>query len=158
MQAMAVICVFGQALQQRIHPRTCCAEPGSERVPFMRQYTKLLVQQGIGALQFLVTEQKALYPFGDLVDLGLVRHGCTDCRVCGLLGRRIWLVGARSVVHTLQFNGKQEGVKAIRNGSTRSAGAATFNLRCPRNGKTDECPAGLFLQAIQLSSFATEYP
>jgi hypothetical protein len=30
--------------------------------------------------------------------------------------------------------------------------AETFNLRCPRNGKTDECPARLFLQDIQLSS------
>jgi hypothetical protein len=42
------------------------------------------------------------------------------------------------VVHTPQFNGKQEEVKAIRTGFTRFASAATFNLRCPRNGKTDE--------------------
>jgi hypothetical protein len=39
----------------------------------------------------------------------------------------------------LQFNGKQEDVKATRIGSTLVAGAQTFNLRCPRNGKTDEC-------------------
>ena len=30
------------------------------------------------------------------------------------------------------------------------------NLRCPRNGKTDECPASLFCWPIQLSSLATE--
>jgi hypothetical protein len=39
----------------------------------------------------------------------------------------------------LQFNGKQENVKATRIGSSPVAGAQTFNLRCPRNGKTDEC-------------------
>jgi hypothetical protein len=39
----------------------------------------------------------------------------------------------------LQFNGKQESVKARHIGSTLIAGAQTFNLRCPRNGKTDEC-------------------
>ena len=32
------------------------------------------------------------------------------------------------------------------------------NLRCPRNGKTDECPADNFCWPIQLSSFATEAP
>jgi hypothetical protein len=39
----------------------------------------------------------------------------------------------------LQFNGKQESVKATRVGSTLIAGAQTLSLRCPRNGKTDEC-------------------
>jgi hypothetical protein len=57
----------------------------------------------------------------------------------------------------LQFNGKQERVKATCIGSTLIAGAQTFNLRCPRNGKTDECA---FLassqEQIQLSSLATE--
>ncbi|MEY4506802.1 MAG: hypothetical protein RL297_1380 [Pseudomonadota bacterium] len=38
-------------------------------------------------------------------------------------------VGARCVVHTPQFNGKQEG---------RVARSATPNLRCPRNGQADE--------------------
>jgi len=38
-------------------------------------------------------------------------------------------VGARGVVHTPQFNGKQEGYVAR---STRP------HLRCPRNGQTDE--------------------
>ena len=37
--------------------------------------------------------------------------------VCGPGGRRIRRVGARGVVHMLQFNGKQEGVKAIRDGA-----------------------------------------
>jgi len=57
----------------------------------------------------------------------------------------------------LQFNGKQESVKAMRIGSTLIAGAQTFNLRCPRNGKTDECafPASR-PGRIQLSSLATE--
>ena len=41
-------------------------------------------------------------------------------------------VGAREVVHTSQFNGKQEG---------RAARSATPNLRCPRNGQADE-PSG----------------
>ncbi len=39
----------------------------------------------------------------------------------------------------LQFNGKQESVSARHIGSALIAGAQTFNLRCPRNGKTDEC-------------------
>jgi hypothetical protein len=34
-------------------------------------------------------------------------------------------VGARGVVHTPQFNGKQEG----------ELGKSNPNLRCPRNGK-----------------------
>jgi hypothetical protein len=38
-------------------------------------------------------------------------------------------VGARGVVHTSQFNGKQEG---------RAARSATPNLRGPRNGQADE--------------------
>jgi len=61
------------------------------------------------------------------------------------------------VVHTPQFNGKQESVKAKRIGPGPNAGAQTFNLRCPRNGKTDECvlPASR-PGRIQLSSSATE--
>jgi hypothetical protein len=39
------------------------------------------------------------------------------------------LVGARGVVHTPQFNGKQE------EGVARSTPS---NLRCPRNGQADE--------------------
>ena len=42
---------------------------------------------------------------------------------------RIEIVGARGVVHMPQFNGKQEG---------RVARSTTPNLRCPRNGQTDE--------------------
>lgn len=38
------------------------------------------------------------------------------------------------------------------------ANATLPNLRCPRNGKTDECPADTFCWPIQLSSFATETP
>jgi len=41
------------------------------------------------------------------------------------LGAKICLVGARGVVHTPQFNGKQEGL----------AVNSEPNLRCPRNGK-----------------------
>ena len=51
------------------------------------------------------------------------------------LPRRIPFVGARGVVHMLQFNGKQEEVRAIRTGSAQSESAAISNLRCPRNGK-----------------------
>jgi len=38
-------------------------------------------------------------------------------------------VGARGVVHTPQFNGKQEGCVAR---------STTPHLRCPRNGQADE--------------------
>ncbi len=38
-------------------------------------------------------------------------------------------VGARGVVHTPQFNGKQEGCVAR---------STPPNLRCPRNGQADE--------------------
>jgi hypothetical protein len=34
-----------------------------------------------------------------------------------------------------QFNGKQEGVKAMQDDSVVFASAKTPNLRCPRNGK-----------------------
>jgi len=44
-------------------------------------------------------------------------------------------VGARSVFHMLQFNGKQGGVNAMQGGETDMQSAATSNLRCPRNGK-----------------------
>ena len=47
------------------------------------------------------------------------RAGCRQGRT------RILRVGARGVVHTPQFNGKQEG----------QADQAEPNLRCPRNGK-----------------------
>jgi hypothetical protein len=45
-------------------------------------------------------------------------------------------VGARGVVHTPQFNGKQEG---------RVARSTTPNLRCPRNGQTDELLSSAFV-------------
>jgi hypothetical protein len=41
---------------------------------------------------------------GDIVEVNL-----ENCREIASLGTRIWLVGARSVVRTLQFNGKQGG-------------------------------------------------
>ena len=47
----------------------------------------------------------------------------------------MYLVGARGVVHTLQFNGKQEDAEAMRADNRRAASAKAFNLRCPRNGK-----------------------
>jgi hypothetical protein len=37
----------------------------------------------------------------------------TFCREIASLELRMWVVGARSVVRTLQFNGKQEGRKGI---------------------------------------------
>jgi hypothetical protein len=55
----------------------------------------------------------------------------------------------------LQFNGKQESVKATRIGSSPVAGAQTFNLRCPRNGKTDECAFRLHARAN--SAFITRH-
>jgi hypothetical protein len=55
----------------------------------------------------------------------------------------------------LQFNGKQESVKARHIGSTLIAGAQTFNLRCPRNGKTDECAFRLHARAN--SAFITRH-
>ena len=44
-------------------------------------------------------------------------------------------VGACGVVHTLQFNGKQEDAEATRTDNRRAASTKAFNLRCPRNGK-----------------------
>jgi hypothetical protein len=44
-------------------------------------------------------------------------------------------VGARRMVHMLQFNGKQGEVNVMSAGTTGLPSAATFNLRCPRNGK-----------------------
>jgi hypothetical protein len=52
-----------------------------------------------------------------------------DFKVAERLAAKISSVGARSVVHMLQFNGKQEG---------RVARSTTPNLRCPRNGQVDE--------------------
>ena len=104
----------------------------------MRQVADLFAQLCSGAKQFLVAQQESLDAFSDLADLGglvLVRHGNQDCRVCSILPRRIRSVGARSVVHTLQFNGKQEEVNAIATGPAWFASAAISNLRCPRNGK-----------------------
>ena len=45
------------------------------------------------------------------------------------------IVGARSVVRMLQFNGKQEDANATRADNSRAANAVASNLRCPRNGK-----------------------
>ena len=84
----------------------------------MRQDADLFAEQCIGPLQFLVAHQQPFNAFGDLVDLGLIRHGNVDCMVCRMGRRRILFVGARGVVHMPQFNGKQEEVKAIRSGST----------------------------------------
>ena len=50
------------------------------------------------------------------------------------------------MVHTPQFNGKQEKVHAMRAGYQVLQAHGAFNLRCPRNGKTDECRALDFLQ------------
>jgi len=46
------------------------------------------------------------------------------------------------VVHTLQFNGKQEDINAMRGRTSQPASAAMSNLRCPRNGKrTNAAPS-----------------
>ena len=82
----------------------------------MNQDADLIAQKRVGTLQFFITKQQALDALGDLVDLGLVRHSKEDCRVWRNRQRRIRLVGARGVVHTPQFNGKQEEVKAGRTG------------------------------------------
>jgi len=61
------------------------------------------------------------------------------------------------VIHTLQFNGKQEKANAMLTGPVRLASAEISNLRCPRNGKRTNAQAELQSQArIQLSSSATE--
>ena len=72
------------------------------------------------------------------------------------LPRRIRTVGARGVVHTLQFNGKQGEVEAFCVPQVGVLKALRlFNLRCPRNGKTDENrhPKS---SGFQFSSTATE--
>jgi len=50
-------------------------------------------------------------------------------KVAARLIVKIVNVGARGVVHTPQFNGKQEG---------NVARSTNPNLRCPRNGQADE--------------------
>jgi hypothetical protein len=62
---------------------------------------------------------------GDIVEVNPV-----FCREIASLALRIAAVGARSVVHTLQFNGKQ-GVKWVLN----LFKPHLLNLCCPRNGK-----------------------
>ena len=52
-----------------------------------------------------------------------------------------------------QFNGKQEGFKAMQ---AKLASAKTLNLRCPRNGKTNELLPGPAPVWTLLSSLATE--
>lgn len=124
-----------QPFEQGIDPGPGRAQARAKRVALLGQLVNLLAEQGVGALQLLVAQKEPLDTFGDLVEMGWVRHGSVNCRVCTVLARRILGVGARGVVHTLQFNGKQEGVKAIRIRSDGSEAAETFNLRCPRNGK-----------------------
>ena len=41
----------------------------------MHQDADLIAQKCVGTLQFFITQQQALDALGDLVDLGLVRHG-----------------------------------------------------------------------------------
>jgi hypothetical protein len=77
----------------------------------------LFEQRRVGVLQLLVALKQQLHAFGklvELIELVLVRHDGFDCRVYSILPRRIRFVGARGVVHMLQFNGKQGGVKAMR--------------------------------------------
>ena len=72
-----------------------------------------------------------------------------------ILPRRMRGVGARSVFHMLQLNGKQGGVNAMQGGQTGLQSAATSNLRCPRNGKRTNA-AFLVKGCIPFSSRATE--
>ena len=66
---------------------------------------------------------------------------------------RMFFVGARSVVRMLQFNGKQEDVKAkpLRVTPQRRALKA-FNLRCPRNGQRTKPSQASFLIYMPLSA------
>ena len=89
----------------------------------MREQGKLLGQQRVGTLQFKMPHEQALYAFRHLVKLcllGMFLHGrrhCRGqarfCREIASLALRIGAVGARSVVHMLQFNGKQGGKVAF---------------------------------------------
>ncbi len=96
----------------------------------MREYVDLLAQKGVGTLEFFVAQQQALNSlnnsFGDGVDLVGVGHNDFHCRVWRVLPRRICRVGARSVVHTLQFNGKQERVFATLPGPARKCERHNF--------------------------------
>ena len=49
-------------------------------------------------------------------------------------------VGARDVVHTPQFNGKQESESALAEVAKRPP---KISLRCPRNGQANEMPLGV---------------
>jgi hypothetical protein len=60
------------------------------------------------------------------------------------------------VVHTPQFNGKQEEINAMRGGVSRPASALISNLRCPRNGKRTNAAPCEIQGRIQFSSSATE--
>jgi hypothetical protein len=58
-------------------------------------------------------------------------------------------VGARGVVHTPQFNGKQEGTPSQASIRRRRWPP---NLRCPRNGKTNDLCPGFGLSECPLFS------
>ncbi len=72
-------------------------------------------------------KQQPINAFSNLFNGMWVRHGV---RIVGFTQgsqSKIKIVGARGVVHTPQFNGKQEGRVAQR--------GSRLHLRCPRNGQ-----------------------
>jgi hypothetical protein len=65
---------LGQPVEQGLDAGPRGAQAGLERVALLGQGLDLAGEQGIGALQLGVAHQQALHPFGDQVDVGLVRH------------------------------------------------------------------------------------
>ena len=67
---------FGQAVDEGVDARAGGGEARLQRVAFAGQRGRALLQQGIGALEFLVTQQQSFDSFGQLFDLG---HGTALC-------------------------------------------------------------------------------
>ena len=65
----------GQAVEQGVDARPGGVEAGLEGVALGLQRLDLLVQQGVGALEFFMAQQQAFHPLGDLVKVLDVGHG-----------------------------------------------------------------------------------
>jgi len=110
---------LGQAVEQGVNAGTRCAQARFKRITLLAQGVHLTREQGIGALQLFITQKQALDALGYLVGgVGWLHGACiVSCPAPRLSkganpGAYNSGVGARAVVHTAQFNGKQEG-KAV---------------------------------------------
>ena len=63
-----------------------CTQARLERITFSCHAVELFAKQRIGALQLLMPQQQALYPIGNLVELGLTQHRLTIVELGAGLG------------------------------------------------------------------------